>query len=83
MPTKRFVLNGEEWEVEMTGTAVGAGASAAGYEPRVSRWSVVFRSVKDPSREVRGQIGASDLSKLSDQQLVKELERALRSRRKS
>ncbi len=81
MPTKRFLHKGEEWEVETTGTAVGAGVSAAGYHPRVSRWSVVFRSIKDPSKEVHGQIGAPDPTKLDDRQLAKELERALRARR--
>jgi len=81
MSTKRFSHNGEEWEVETTGTGVGAGASSAGHFPPISRWSVVFRPLKDPAREVRGSIGSSDPNTLDTEQLAKELERALRSKK--
>jgi len=80
MAKRRFSYNGEDWEVETTGTATGAGASGAGYYPPVSRWSVVFRPVKgDSKKEIRGTIGASDPNTLDAETLARELGRALRS----
>ena len=81
MAKRTFSYNGEDWEVETTGTATGAGASSGGYFPSVSRWSVTFQQVGDPKQEVRGSIGASDPNDLQLDQLVRELRRALHGAR--
>ncbi len=82
MAKKTFSYDGQEWEVETTGAGVGAGASGAGHFPPVTRWSVVFRPLKDPTKEVRGTIGAPDPNKLDADQLAKEVARALLSKTK-
>ncbi len=81
MAKRTFTYEGEEWEVETTGTGVGAGASGEGYHPSISRWSVIFRPVKDPTKEIRGSIGNADPQKVDATQLARELGRALRARR--
>lgn len=78
MAKRTFSYKGQEWEVETTGTATGAGASTEGYLPPVTRWSVTFRQVGNPKTEVRGSIGAPDPNTLDADQLARELGRALR-----
>jgi hypothetical protein len=64
----KFQHLGEEWEATPTGTGHGVGT---GFLPSIDRWRVVFRRMKNPSREYRGSIstedpGKADLNELTD-----------------
>ena len=72
--SKRFAHLDDEWLATATGTSVSSGfGNAMG----PTRWGVVLRSVKDPTREYPGSMSEADPDQVPDAELRKVLEEQL------
>ncbi len=67
--TRTFEFEGDDWEAEGTGTALGFGGL----------WGAHFHCISDPSKaDLEGDIRDIDPDYVSDEELIAALRRALR-----
>ena len=74
--SKRFEHLDDEWVATATGTGVGSGAFGNALPP-ITRWGVVFRSMKNPEREYRGSLSGADPANVPEAELRSVLEEQL------